>query len=50
MDVVASASVTTVDGAAKGRLRAVADMIQAETGGTLFSIQTSVKYPGDGGR
>ena len=49
MDVVASASVTTVDGAAKGRLRAVADMIQAETGGTLFSIQTSVKYPGDGG-
>ena len=49
VDVVASASVTTVDGAAKGRLRAVADMIQAETGGTLFSIQTSVKYPGDGG-
>lgn len=49
VDVVASASVTTVDGEAKGRLRAVADMIQAETGGTLFSIQTSVKYPGDGG-
>ena len=48
-DVVASASVTTMDGEAKGRLRAVADMIQAETGGTLFSIQTSVKYPGDGG-
>lgn len=39
----------TVDGEAKGRLRAVADMIQAETNGTLFSIQTSVKYPGDGG-
>ena len=49
MDVVSSASVTTVDGEAKGRLRAVADMIQAETGGELFSIQTSVKYPGDGG-
>lgn len=49
VDVVSSASVTTVDGEAKGRLRAVADMIQAETGGTLFSIQTSVKYPGDGG-
>ncbi len=47
VDVVSSASVTTVDGEAKGRLRAVADMIQAETGGTLFSIQTSVKYPGD---
>lgn len=49
VDVVSSASVTTVNGVAKGRLRAVADMIQAETGGTLFSIQTSVKYPGDGG-
>lgn len=49
VDVVSSASVTTVDGEVKGRLRAVADMIQAETGGTLFSIQTSVKYPGDGG-
>lgn len=49
VDVVSSASVTTVDGEAKGRLRAVADMIQAQTGGTLFSIQTSVEYPGDGG-
>lgn len=49
VDVVSSASVTTVNGEPKGRLRAVADMIQAETGGTLFSIQTSVKYPGDGG-
>lgn len=49
VDVVSSASVTTVDGEAKGRLRAVADMIQANTGGTLFSIQTSVEYPGDGG-
>lgn len=49
VDVVSSASVATVDGEAKGRLRAVADMIQTETGGTLFSIQTSVKYPGDGG-
>ena len=36
VDVVSSASVTTVDGEAKGRLRAVADMIQAQTGGTLF--------------
>ena len=49
VDVVSSASVTTVDGEAKGRLRAVADMIQAETGGTLFSIHTAEKYPGDGG-
>lgn len=49
VDVVSSASVTTVDGEAKGRLRVVADMIQTQTGGTLFSIQTSVDYPGDGG-
>lgn len=49
VDVVSSASVTTVNGEPKGRLKVVADMIQAETGGTLFSIQTSVKYPGDGG-
>ena len=49
VDVVSSASVTTVDGQAKGRLRAVADMIQTETGGTLFSIETSIDYPGDGG-
>lgn len=48
VDVAASASVTVVDGEAKGRLRVVADMIQAETGGDLFSIQTSVEYPGDG--
>lgn len=38
-----------MNGEPKGRLRAVADMIQAETGGTLFSILTSVEYPGDGG-
>lgn len=49
VDVVSSASVTIVDGEAKGRLRVVADMIQEETGGDLFSIQTSVEYPGDGG-
>lgn len=49
VDAVSSASVVTVDGEAKGRLRAVADMIQDETGGTLFSIQTAVRYPGDGG-
>lgn len=48
VDVVSSASVTMVNGEAKGRLRVVADMIQAETGGDIFSIQTSVEYPGDG--
>ena len=49
VDAATSASLTTVDGTEKGRVRAVADMIAAETGGTLFSIQTSVAYPSDGG-
>lgn len=49
VDAVTSASVTTVDGIDKGRVRAVADMIADETGGTLFSIQTSMEYPADGG-
>lgn len=49
VDAIASASYTTIDGQAVGRLRAVADMIQANTGGDLFSIRTSVIYPTDGG-
>ncbi|MGN1232263.1 MAG: flavodoxin [Candidatus Cryptobacteroides sp.] len=49
VDAVTSASVTTVGGIQKGRVRAVADMIAEETGGDLFSIQTSVQYPADGG-
>lgn len=49
VDAIASASYTTIDGQAVGRLRAVADMIQANTGGDLFSIRTSVVYPTDGG-
>jgi flavodoxin len=49
VDAVSSASYSTVNGTAVGRLRAVADMIQAEIGGELFSIQTSVVYPADGG-
>lgn len=49
VDAVASASFTTMNGTAVGRLRAVADMIQAETGGDLFSIRTSTVYPADGG-
>lgn len=48
VDAVSSASVVTIDGVAKGRIQALAEMIQAETGGDLFSIQTSVQYPGDG--
>ncbi len=48
-DAVSSASVTEIGGEEVGRVRAVADMIAAETGGELFSIQTSVEYPEDGG-
>lgn len=50
VDAVTSASVVTVAGENKGRVRAVADMIQELTGGDLFSIQTSVQYPADGGK
>lgn len=49
VDAVASASYTTVGGTAVGRLRAVADMIQENTDGDLFSIQTAVVYSADGG-
>src|SRR5699024_1001661 len=44
-----SASYSEVDGEAKGRMEALAEMIQAETGGDLFSIQTEEVYPADGG-
>lgn len=49
VDAVSSASYSMINDEAVGRLRAIADMIQAETGGDLFSIQTSVVYPADGG-
>lgn len=49
VDAIASASYTTINGTAVGRLRAVADMIRENTDGDLFSIQTSVVYPADGG-
>lgn len=49
VDAAASASYSNINGEAKGRIRALADMIQAETGGELFSIHTSVVYPSDGG-
>lgn len=49
VDAVTSASLTTVDGVEKGRVRAVADMIQAGTGGELFAIHTETGYPADGG-
>jgi flavodoxin len=47
VDAVSSASVTTIDGVAKGNVGAMADEIAAYTGADLFSIQTSVEYPGD---
>lgn len=37
------------NGAAKGRMQALAEMIQTETGGDLFSIRTEETYPADGG-
>lgn len=48
VDAVSSASVVTVNGEAKGRIQALAEMIQAKTDGDLFSIQTAIDYPGDG--
>ena len=45
VDAASSASVLTTGGEAKGRVCALADMIQSEIGGELFSIQTSVDYP-----
>lgn len=39
VDAIASASVTTIDGEAKGRVRAVADMIQSKTGGEIFPFR-----------
>lgn len=47
VDAVSSASVTEVSGEAKGLVRTVAEDIQAVTNGDLFSIETSVDYPGD---
>lgn len=49
VDAVSSASYSLVNGEAVGRLSAVANMIQSETSGDLFSIRTSVVYPADGG-
>ncbi len=43
-------SYSIVNDQAVGRVRAIADMIQANTGGELFSIRTSVVYPADGGQ
>lgn len=49
VDAEASASYSEVDGEAKGRMQALAEMIQTETGGDLFFIRTEETYPADGG-
>lgn len=49
VDAVSSASYSMRNGEAVGRLRILADMIQENTDGDLFSIQTDVVYPADGG-
>ena len=49
VDAVASASYSDVNGEAKGRMQAWAEMIQDVTGGDLFSIRTEETYPADGG-
>lgn len=49
VDAVASASYITLDGEAVGRVQALAERIQQNVGGDLFSIRTSVVYPADGG-
>lgn len=49
VDAVASASYITLDGEAVGRVQALAERIQQNMGGDLFSIRTSVVYPADGG-
>lgn len=47
VDAVSSASVANVNGEGKGLTRTIAEDIQALTGGDLFSVQTSVEYPGN---
>ena len=46
-DAVSSASIVSVDGTEKGHVRAVADIIAAETGGALFALTTETRYPAD---
>jgi len=47
VDVVSSASVTKHKGQSVGMVRAVANMIQDNTGADVQAIRTSVRYPGN---
>lgn len=49
VDAEASASYSDVNGEPKGRMQALAEMIQDETGGDIFSIHTTQTYPADPG-
>lgn len=49
LDAIASASITIRDDAAHGNTQTVAEMIQEETSGDLFSIQAEDAYPVDYG-
>lgn len=46
VDAISSASVLTEDGESRGVIRVLADDIQDVVGGDMFSIETSVQYPG----
>ena len=44
VDAISSASVTAIDNVAYGNVRVIADEIQKQTGGELFSVQQADKY------
>ena len=45
VDAIVYASITMMDGKAQGNVETMAKMIESVTGGDLFSIQTTQKYP-----
>lgn len=47
LDAVSSASITIYDGQVQGNTQTIAQMIQEQTGGDLFSIRTEEQYPAD---
>lgn len=47
VDAVSSASAIEYEGEYKGNVRVLAELIQDEVGGELYSIRTSTEYPAD---
>lgn len=47
MDVVSSASITIYNDQIQGNTQIIAQMIQENVGGDLFSIRTKEQYPAD---